>query len=203
VRLAEELKGIIAQEEAGPAEVRQQASNVIQARLGGKVERCHNIPHQGSYSNAAHSWGVGMLMWHLWPEDFPRLGIYCLTHDVPEGIVGDIPAPTARYLPGLKDAREDVETRVNQSLGLPAEAELTGDDHAKLKACDRLEFWLWCREQLMMGNMMVKDGLDEMERYFREVPLPDRAQRLYEALRERDVRPLWAGVMKELCDNGG
>lgn len=196
MRLAEQLMEIVEGERDWPST----ANNVIQSRLGGKVERCHNVPHVGSYSDAAHSWGVAMLMWYLWPEDFPRLGIYCLTHDVPEGLVGDVPAPTGRYVPGLKDSLTALETKVNRSLGLPPEAELDPEDYAKLKACDRLEFWLWCQEQLLLGNQMVLDGAEEMERYFDEVPLPDRAQRLYEALRERGARPRWAGAMKELCE---
>lgn len=176
------------------------ASAVIQSRLGGKVERCHNIPHLGSYTDASHSWGVAMLMWYLWPDDFARLAIYCLSHDVPEGLVGDVPAPTCRYVPGLKQGLTVLETKISHRLGLPAEAELNEEDMAKLKACDRLEFWLWAQEQLEMGNRMVQDGVVEMERYFEEVPLPDRAQHLYETLRERGVRPRWAGAMKELCE---
>ena len=42
-------------------------------RTGGGVERCHGVRHQGSYSNAAHTWGVLVLLQVLWPNDFPRL----------------------------------------------------------------------------------------------------------------------------------
>ena len=84
--------------------------NIIQSRCGGRVERCHVIPHLGSYSNASHSWGVAMLMHYLWPKDFPRLAIYCLSHDIPEAWTGDIPAPVAWAVPELKEAlgTEDV-----------------------------------------------------------------------------------------------
>lgn len=173
---------------------------VIQARAGGRVERCHGIPHHGSYNNATHSWGVAMLMYYLWPEDFARLVMACLSHDVPEAWLGDVPAPTMRYVPGLKAELGALERDVNLSLGLPAEQDLSDEDHAKLKACDRLEFYLWCREQLRFGNGFVEESMREVERYFEEVPLPERAQRFYLRLRERSVLPKQAGVVKELCE---
>lgn len=173
---------------------------LVQSRSGGRVERCHGIPHQGSYSNAAHSWGVAMLMHYLWPEDFPRLALHCLSHDVPESWVGDIPAPTGRYVPGFKDSVSVLETKINKSIGLPAEHELDEADYLKLKACDRLEFWLWSREQLLLGNRFAEEGLKEIERYFVEAPLPDRAQLLFKALQGRELLPRQAGVIKELCE---
>lgn len=172
------------------------AKAVIQSRSGGKVERCHGLPHHGTYSNAAHQWGVALLMHYLWPDDFPRLALACLTHDVPEAWVGDIPAPTCRYAPGLKDTLNTVEGNINKSLLLPAEHELAPDDYAKLKCCDRLEFWLWCVEQELYGNLFAKEGRKEIERYFFEVPLLPEAQRLWEELRAQDCLPIQAGVMK-------
>jgi hypothetical protein len=177
------------------------ADMVIQSRSGGAVERCHGIPHQGSYSNAAHSWGVAMLMWYLWPDDFPRLAAYCLSHDVPEAWVGDSPAPVGRYVPGFKNEVGKLETRINHSLGLPAEHDLDELDFAKLKACDRLEFWLWSKEQLLRGNLYAQEGLTEIERYFDEVPLPPRGQALLDALKAREnLLPRQSGVIKELCE---
>ena len=173
------------------------ARQLIQARGGGRVERCHGIAHHGSYSNAAHSWGVAMLMWYLWPEDFPRLAIFCLSHDVPEAWVGDIPAPTMRYVPGLKEKLADIEDDLNKQCGLPGEHELSEDDHAKMKACDRLDFYLWCRDQESMGNKFAAEALKEIERYFKEVPLPKRAQLLYLELSAMDdTCPVQAGIMR-------
>ena len=176
------------------------AQHIIQSRAGGASERCHGIRHLGSYNNAAHSWGVAMLMWHIWPEHFQRLSIYCITHDVPEAWSGDIPAPTMRYLPGLKGSLEHFDSALSRGCGCPPESDLTGDDYAMLKACDRLEFWLWCREQAALGNMFAGEGQREIERYFTEVPLPSKAQEVYEALCARTVVPVQAGIMKDIAD---
>jgi hypothetical protein len=176
--------------------VKKLAESVVQSRSGGKVERCHGLPHHGTYSNAAHQWGVAMLMHYLWPDDFPRLALVCLSHDVPEAWVGDIPAPTCRYMPGLKEGLNEAEGNINEDLLLPAEHKLEAIDYAKLKCCDRLEFWLWCCEQELYGNLYAKEGRKEIERYFVEVPLLPEAQELFMEMRSMDLLPVQAGVMK-------
>lgn len=178
------------------------ADSIVQCRSGGRVERCHGLPHLGTYSNATHQWGVAMLMHYIWPDDFPRLALVCLSHDVPEAWVGDIPAPTCRYALGLKDTLNVVEGNINKDMLLPAEHELEGTDYAKLKCCDRLEFWLWCCEQELYGNMFAKEGKKEIERYFQEVPLLPEAQEVYEELRASDLLPIQAGVIMKAFQRG-
>jgi 5'-deoxynucleotidase YfbR-like HD superfamily hydrolase len=176
--------------------------DIIQSRSGGKVERCHAMPKHGSYNNAQHQWGVAMLMYYLWPEDFGRLGIYCLTHDVAEAWVGDVPATTLRYVPGLRQRLGDIESTLNRNLGLPGENELGPEDHAKLKACDRLELYLWCREQIDLGNKFAQEFINELSHFIRENPLPEVAQALFEDLEGRDsVVARQAGVMREVMED--
>lgn len=174
---------------------------VTMARAGGRVERCHGITHNGSYSNAAHSWGVSMLMLQLYPEDFPRLASYCLAHDVPEAWFGDIPATTIRYVPGLREQLGVYEAATNRSLGLPPEQELSDADHAKLKACDRLDLYIWCREQQMMGNRFVDEVIRELEYFLLSTPMETRAQNLFEKLREQFLDPpQQSGLVREVVD---
>jgi hypothetical protein len=174
------------------------ASNLVQARMGGRVERCHTFAHHGSYSNAAHSWGVAMLMWYLWPEDFQRLAIYCLTHDVPEAWTGDQPAPVGRYVHGFREQMGSLEKRLSYRIGLPSEHDLDQEDYAKLKACDALDFWMWCKEQERLGNQNAIGPRREVERYFSETSLPPRAQALYRQMAIAMPIPQQTGVIKEM-----
>lgn len=175
---------------------------IIQVRAGGRVERCHTIPHQGSYSDAAHSWGVAMLMYYIWPEDFPRLAIHCLSHDVPEAWVGDIPATTMRAVPGLRESLAPIEGGLNKDLGLPSEDEMDPADHAKLKFCDRMDFYLWCRDQEFLGNGFVQEALREITHYLDSTmaDLPEEARRFWLAAKSRYSTPVQAGVMRRACD---
>lgn len=175
------------------------AKFIVQSRAGGRTERCHNIPHHGSYNVAAHSWGVAMLLYYIWPDDFPRLAIYCLAHDVPEAWVGDIPSPTLKYTPGLKDVVENLEVKLLYKIALRSTTELSREDEAKVRACDQLEFWLWAKEQQAFGNRYVQEAITEIERHFLEQPLPDLAQKLFIELSENtSLLPTQQGVIKEL-----
>ena len=185
-----------------------QLRTIVQTRLGGRTERCHGIPHQGSYSNAMHQWGVAMLMQALWPEDFPRLALHCLSHDVPEAWVGDVPATTKRYSPGLREQLGALEDRIQDSLGLPRESSLDADDMEKLRSCDHLELYIWGLEQLLQGNMFVQEMVLELENFFRERPFQFiEARELYQELREARSRgqldstilPQQARVIADLC----
>lgn len=165
------------------------AKNLIEARLGGKVERCHNIPHHGSYSNAAHQWGVAMLLFFLFPEHFARLVIYALTHDVPEGWVGDLPSPVKPHLGDAYLKIKALEDRFQKRIGLPPMGDLSEEDELILKICDTLEFYLWACEQVAMGNRFVKSARDWTEEYLEKLEMPAVARQAFEELREMDVVP--------------
>lgn len=175
------------------------ADRVRLARLGGGVERCHIIPHIGSYNNAAHSWGVAMLMLQLWPEDFPRLAAYCICHDVPEAWVGDIPAHTKQRLPALGAALQELEDEVFTRLQLPSENELVGEDRLKLKACDALELYLWALEEIDQSNRHASEIVVKLESWFDNAEhraLPQEAFMLYKNLRKRNHTAGKADVLK-------
>jgi hypothetical protein len=181
--------GIDPVKEAHQEKMYNLSNNIIESRAGGKVERCHGVVHIGSYSNAAHSWGVAMLMHYLWPEDFPRLALVCLAHDVPERVVGDIPSPPLHALPGLKENIAYIETLVSHSLGLPNESDLSEEDYRKLKACDHLELWIWSKEQLFLGNRFAEECILALEDAWKTSPLPKEAEDLRKYMTDRDFRP--------------
>lgn len=168
---------------------REIARDIIESRAGGRVERCHTVPHLGSYSNAAHSWGVAMLMHYIWPKDFPRLALACLSHDVPERTVGDIPSPTFKFLPELRRKLNAIEDRVNVLLGLPELLLLSEEDHRKLKICDHLELWLWSHEQILMGNQFAQECVTTIENYWSSDPLPQNVQLIVEELKRHNFTP--------------
>ncbi len=167
---------------------------VIQSRAGGAVERAHTLRHHGSYSNASHSWGVAMLMYYLWPEDFPRLAAHCLSHDVSEAWLGDTPAPSPR---GLDSTLWAIEANINRGLGLPAWDSLPSEDRVKIKACDKLEFYIWAREQRDMGNRFIVDALDDICVCLENTYLPDPAKQFWEELKDAPIRPKQHEVLKE------
>lgn len=176
---------------------------IIAIRTGGDTERCHGVRHQGSYSVAHHTWGVLALLYVLWPDDFPRLAAAALFHDVPEAWVGDIPAPTKKYNSAVKTACDDMERRIFARLNLPFDADLPTEDAAKVYSCDKLDLYLWAKEQVYSGNGHAACVVRELERFFEEKPLWGRAQTLYHEIRKGavSVEHHTDGLIKEL-NNG-
>lgn len=184
---------------------------LVNIRGGGRVERCHGFRHFGPYSNAEHQWGVAMIMWTLWPEDFPRLGIHCLVHDVPEQWVGDIPANfKAAAPPELKEFEKVIEKRLLSDLGLPQGDSLTALDRQKIKNCDSLELYMWCMEQMwLFGNHGVQPIVDQLESFYRvsgKVSLLPEAETLFRELQQapqRSLVPQVAEVVERMVQGEG
>lgn len=167
-------------------------------RTGGNTERCHGVRHVGSYSVGLHSWNVVMLIWVLYPKDFPRLAPYGLAHDVPEAWVGDIPAPTKRYCPSIKTDVARMEGAILTKLELPNDADLSTSDREKLRACDQLELYLWAKEQVYGGNRHADCVRRELEKFWEETPLPLEAHELYLDIRANDTEYDVSNVIREL-----
>lgn len=157
---------------------------VMAVRMGGGVERCHTVKHFGSYSNAAHSWGVAALMYILFPGDFPRLAPYCIFHDVPEAWVGDIPAPVKKFDPSVKTATNKMERFIFDRLQLPNDADLSEGDKNKLKACDILELYLWSKEQVAAGNKHAHTISLELEGFVNRDGMVPEAAYLFKLLKD-------------------
>lgn len=150
---------------------------IIAAREAGNVERCHTMPHLGSYSNAKHQWGCAILYLQLHPDPRMETLTAILTHDLGERWVGDIPAPTKWAL--SHDAMGQVDSLEASCLRrlcfVPAEL-LPPEERAWWKAVDLLDLWLWCHEQLNMGNMAASRIIDNvaihMKDHMDKLPLP-------------------------------
>lgn len=164
-------------------------AKICQARAGGAVERCHAFRHLGSYSNAAHSWGVAMLILQLFPEHFERLAAVALCHDVGEFIVGDIPAGVLRRNPELRFAVKGAEAAVLEGLDLPTEHNLTEQEELVLRTCDRLDFYLWAREQRSIGNTFVNEFVQASAEALEKPPTPPIVRELIRCSRSHTLRP--------------
>lgn len=133
--------------------VEEQVLRVRLLREGGHVQRCHNLPHHGEYSVAAHSWHVAILLMVLHPNPSKELLLAALTHDVAERWTGDVPAPAKWASPKLKDHLDALEGGIEIALGIASQ--LTTEEQRWLKACDLLELELWCMDQIALGNKVA------------------------------------------------
>lgn len=113
--------------------------------VAGTTLRYHGTPSPHYQNIAAHSWGVATLIAMLHPDPSAALLIEALKHDVPEKILGDLPADAKWDNPSLADAYSRAEVRVRDEHGLGQVTDrLSKEELDWLRACDLLELMLWC-----------------------------------------------------------
>jgi 5'-deoxynucleotidase YfbR-like HD superfamily hydrolase len=168
---------------------------ILLARGGGAVTRCHTLRHSMPYTNAEHSWGVAMLMYYLFPQEFKRLVIFALAHDVPECLVGDTPS-TAKESSKV----DTTEGAILREFGLPELAHLGTAERAILKVCDRLDLYLWAREQHTVGNVWVQEILDNLRETFDRYDWTglNKAYEFYVYIKYGSIVPNRAGLLRRV-----
>ena len=104
-----------------------------------------------------HSASVVAILLQIVPEEVTaELLCAVITHDIPEGVVGDIPAPVKILLGNakLEKMEEDVLSFYNMRNTIGLE-HMTADQKSLLKSADRLDAMLTCLMERMRGNSEV------------------------------------------------
>ena len=109
------------------------------------INRYHTVPLGGLRQTVgAHSYAVVVLLDQLWDNCSKSLLLSALYHDVPEIVLGDIPATAKWEYPELKKAFKKAEDKVAKDLGI--DFVLTTKELNKLKMADMLELVMYCHK---------------------------------------------------------
>lgn len=150
---------------------------------GGGVRRYHNEPVEAQ-TVGHHSFGVAWFCWILCDgRPTAELLYAAIHHDVAEGIVGDVPAPAKRAVPGLKDALDKYEAEVMLELGIP-EPNIDGVDKRTLKFADIFEGMLYCTSQRHKGNKGADGIFENFVSYVEKMEPTGKAREVYLTLLE-------------------
>ncbi len=141
-------------------------------RQAARVRRCHTKPYIEPYSIGSHTHNVVTLValaWHDQYGELPRaeLLLAAQAHDKGELVTGDFPSPIKDLLDGRLD---EVDARIERELF--GRLDLTDTETEFLMAADRFELWLWCWDELELGNNGVQDWRQGYEMYWVDHPLP-------------------------------
>jgi 5'-deoxynucleotidase YfbR-like HD superfamily hydrolase len=144
-------------------------TQILAARESAQVERCHTLPHIGSYTVGQHCYGALALLLLL--HEAPSLNLIKAVafHDLPERWLGDIPSPGK--LGSLAKSFEEVEAEIFEKLGF--KFDLADDDKYWLKLVDALDLWCWAKEQQMLGNHAADEIAGRLGGWLQHSPLPD------------------------------
>lgn len=139
-------------------------------RAGFRVRRFHTRTVLAENTVGAHSAGVAGMLWLLYlgtGETPPaRLLLAALAHDLPEHILGDVPAPTKRAL-NTSGAFDAMETELLLDAGLCVG--LTEDEERLLKLADVADALAYIAEEQQRGNRTLNDIADRYWAYWSEI----------------------------------
>lgn len=154
--------------------LKSKVNRVKFAREGASVRRMHTSPIIREYTNGLHSFNMLSMLFILHPTPYfcQRLAWAILQHDIPERLTGDVPAPAKWY--GIINAEEtdNVERSVNLSVfGEHCADGLTVAEEAWLKSLDLLEFYLFCRDEVALGNSNMQLKVNDCEKHIENIKL--------------------------------
>lgn len=131
--------------------------NLYWIKRMGQTVRFHGTnPLTRSETVFHHSASVVAILLQIVPEECTsELLVTAITHDLPEGVTGDIPAPVKMLLENskLEKMEEDVLSFYNMYPDIIQH--LTADQKSLLKSADRLDAMLTCLMERMRGNSDV------------------------------------------------
>lgn len=142
-------------------------------RQAARVRRCHTKPYIEEYRIGGHTHNVVSLLAIAWMErydELPRaeLLLAAQAHDKAELVTGDIPSPVKDL---LGEQIEDVDGRVERYLF--GHLDLRDEEVEMLMAADRFELYLWCWDEIELGNHGVRDWMLSYDAKWLEDPLPE------------------------------
>lgn len=123
---------------------------------GGRVVRFHQHIGHRLDTDASHSHGVALLTLFL-SEGLPsnHLLLAALSHDLAEQCVGDVPFPTKRSVPGLREQLESIERALLREYEL--EFSLSAEELHVLGLADALDGMLYCASEAALGNRTLHE----------------------------------------------
>ena len=137
------------------------------AREAAEVQRTHGTPGLGDHSIAKHSFNMVTLLLILRPDAPRELIIACLKHDIPERITGDMPSPAKKAGIQNHDAQERAEHNIHMAVfGENEFLDLSDENKKWLSGLDMLDFYCYCKDQLMLGNRRVNT---QMQRFHKRM----------------------------------
>jgi len=105
-----------------------------------------------------------MILLQLYPEANLELVKAMLFHDCHERFVGDMPSNVLWSNADLAASFSRLCNQADEKLGL--QFALTPIERNWLAACDKLELFMWAREQLALGNFRVNTMIDNLVVWF-------------------------------------
>lgn len=136
------------------------------AREAAHVHRTHATAPLTPYYVGMHQHNMLSMLRILRP-DAPVALIWAIhEHDLPERLTSDMSHPAKAMGLLNKDRQTYIEIFLNTEIyGSDSASDLSEEDLSWLKGLDMLEFYCWCKDQLMFGNRTVETQKRYVEKF--------------------------------------
>lgn len=149
-----------------PYAITEQVDRVKFAREAAHVHRTHGTPPPTPYYVGMHTFNMLSMLRILWPDAPSRLIWAIHQHDVPERLTSDMSHPAKAMGLLNYDRQNHIEMFLNTEVfGSDSVQECTEKEVRWLKGLDMLEFYCWCKDQVMVGNRTVETQMRYVEKY--------------------------------------
>jgi len=140
-------------------------------REAGDITRCHTMPTIKDQTVGHHTFNVVLILMDAVPElCTARLMKAAICHDLAEIRTGDIPAPVKWSHPELEDTLKQIEEEFYQDWDICVQ--LPKLEKVLLKCADGLELFLYCLDEVRMGNRNAVEVLFRIMNGIRERGVP-------------------------------
>lgn len=135
------------------AEIDHMMDSLEVVRISSTIVRNHTtlVPNGAGYNNGAHIGNCIQLLLLTFPNAGPNLVRHTVFHDYPEHVTGDIVGDAKVKFPELKDVIDYIENQTDEHYKILQGWDMVPYENKILKVVDRLELFLWCREQAELG----------------------------------------------------
>ena len=141
-----------------------QIHRVKYAREAANVVRCHTISSLNRPTDGSHTFNMLTMLRILYPDAPKELVWAVLEHDMPEKVIGDIPHPAKNAGITNNNQVSYVETIMNTVIfGDDSVQRLSEKDKSWLSGLDMIEFYLWCKDELHLGNRNVEHHIKKID----------------------------------------
>jgi len=136
------------------------------AREAASVMRTHASQGLSNHVVGGHTFNMITMLLILKPDASGDLIRAVVQHDIPERITGDMPHPAKKA--GIQDdaKQQEIESYLNILVfGHDAILSLSEEDTAWVHGLDMLEFYMYCRDEQMLGNRGITTKIMAVESY--------------------------------------
>lgn len=137
-------------------------------RNGGNVKRFHTKQIVGEHTNAQHQYNALSLLLILHPNPSIDLIRYVLWHDTAEHVAGDIPAPALWNNAEFNQHYCEVQSTLLMNVLETSLEHLSDEDVYWFECIDKLEVFLFAKEQLSLGNRGMSEIVKNVIIWFTE-----------------------------------